>query len=112
MEETKSKCPKCRCWRSNEDFIKKDKVLKTCDKCRENNMKNKEKNKCEPKDNEEPKDNDPTKFIRHQRLFRKLNNEFLERAGKAVHIYQMKYAFVDIHDCRIHSDKDFSYTNY
>jgi len=47
MEETKSKCPKCRCWRKNEDFIKKDKVLKTCDKCRENNMKSSEKNKCE-----------------------------------------------------------------
>ena len=49
MEETKSKCPKCRCWRNNEDFIKKDKVLKTCEKCRQNNMKNKEKNKCEHK---------------------------------------------------------------
>ena len=49
MEETKTKCPRCRCWRSNEDFIKKDKVLRTCVKCRENNMKCKEKNKCEHK---------------------------------------------------------------
>ena len=47
MEETKSKCPKCRCWRNNEDFIKKDKVLKTCEKCRENCEKSREKNKCE-----------------------------------------------------------------
>ena len=109
MEETKSKCPKCRCWRKNEDFIKKDKVLKTCDKCRENNMKNKEKNKCEPKDNEEP--NDPTRYIRHQRLFRKINKEFLQQKAKQVHIIHMKHIFVDIRDCRIYSDKDFSYTN-
>ncbi len=47
MEETKSKCPKCRCWRKNEDFIKKDKVLKTCVKCRENNAKYQDKYKCE-----------------------------------------------------------------
>ena len=47
MEETKSKCPKCRCWRNNEDFIKKDKVLKTCLKCRQNGVKSNEKNKCE-----------------------------------------------------------------
>ena len=108
MEETKTKCPKCRCWRKNEYFIKKDKVLKTCDKCRENNMKNRDKKK-EPN---KPKDNDPTSYIRHQRLFRRLNNEFLERAGKSVHIYKMKYAFVDIRDCLIHSDKDFTHTNY
>ena len=47
MEETKSKCPKCRCWRNNEEFIKKDKVLKTCLKCRQNGVKSNEKNKCE-----------------------------------------------------------------
>jgi len=49
MEGTNSKCTKCRCWRNNEEFIKKDKVLKTCEKCRENNAKYKEKNKCEHK---------------------------------------------------------------
>jgi len=110
MEETKSKCPKCRCWRKNEDFIKKDKVLKTCDKCRENNMKNKDKNKCEPNDNEEP--NDLIRYIRHQRLFKKINNEFLEKKAKQVHRNNMKYILVDIRDHRIYSDKEFSFTNY
>ena len=47
MEETKSKCPKCRCWRNNEEFIKKNKVLKTCEKCRQNGIKFNEKYKCE-----------------------------------------------------------------
>jgi len=47
MEETKSKCPRCRCWRNNEDFIKNNKVLKTCENCRENSKKSNEKNKCE-----------------------------------------------------------------
>lgn len=109
MEETKTKCPRCRCWRSNEEFSKKNKVLKTCVKCRENSKKDREPKTEELKNNEEL--NDPTCYIRHQRLFRKLNNEFLERAGKSVHMYEMKYAFVDIRDCLIHSDKDFTYTN-
>ena len=110
MEETKSKCPKCRCWRSNEEFSKKNKVLKTCVKCRENNMKNKEKNKCEQVINEEPKDN-LTNYIRHQKVFKKINKEFLQQKAKQVHIINMKYVFVDIIDCLIHSDKDFTYTN-
>ncbi len=112
MEETKTKCPKCRCWRKNEDFIKKNKVLKTCDKCRENNMKNKDKNKCEHNDNEEPNDNEPIRYIRYQRLFKKINNEFLEKKAKQVHKYHTKYVFVDIRDHRIYSDKEFSFTNY
>ena len=100
------KCFGCRCLRIEEEFIYGNKINKSCIKCR-----NKRKRFREPKI-QEPKDNDLTNYIRHQRLFRKLNNEFLERAGKAVHMYNMKYAFVDIRDCRIHSDKDFSYTNY
>ena len=101
------KCPRCKCMRDIEDFeIYKGIRRKSCLKCKENNAKYKtnEPNKT--------KDNDLTNYIRHQKVFRKLNNEFLERAGKAVHIYQMKYAFVDIRDCLIHSDKDFTHTNY
>ena len=111
MEETKTKCPKCRCWRNNKDFIKKDKVLKTCDKCREFSKKTADKLKCEQVTNEEHKNDDPTQFIRHQRLLTKINIEFLEKACKKVHKYNMKYAFVDIRDCLIYSDKEFSYTN-
>ena len=113
MEETKTKCPRCRCWRSNEEFSKKNKVLKTCVKCRENSKKDREpKTNTNNETNEEPKNDDPTQFIRHQRLLTKINIEFLEKACKKVHKYHMKYIFVDIRDCRIYSDKEFSYTNY
>ena len=101
------KCPRCKCMRDIEDFeIYKGIRRKSCLKCKTNNAKYKTN---EPK---EPKDNDLTNYIRHQRLFRRLNNEFLERAGKAVHMYNMKHIFVDIRDCLIHSDKDFSYRNF
>ncbi len=112
MEETKTKCPRCRCWRSNEEFSKKNKVLKTCVKCRENSKKDKEPKTNTNNETNKTQNNDPTRYITHQKVFKKLNNEFLERAGKAVHMYNMKYAFVDIRDCRIHSDKEFSHTNY
>ena len=97
------KCPRCKCMRDIEDFeIYKGIRRKSCLKCKTNNAKYKTNT---------TKDNDLTNYIRHQRLFRKLNNEFLERAAKPVHIYKMKHVFVDIRDHRIFSDKDFSYTN-
>jgi hypothetical protein len=35
-EELKNKkCPKCNCWRFDNDFIGNNRLLKTCDKCRE-----------------------------------------------------------------------------
>jgi len=46
MEETKIKCPRCHCWRDKMEYLKENKVLKSCDKCRENDMKRKEKQKC------------------------------------------------------------------
>ena len=100
------KCPRCKCMRDIEDFeIYKGIRRKSCLKCKTNNAKYKtnEPNKT--------KDNDLTSYIRHQKVFRKLNKEFLERVGKSVHMYEMKYVFVDIRDCLIHSDKDFTYTN-
>ena len=111
MMNPMKKCSGCCCFRIEDEYIYGNKINKSCIKCRDKRKKNRYKKK-EPNEepNEEP--NDLTNYIRHQRLFRKLNNEFLERAGKAVHIYQMKYAFVDIRDCRIYSDKDFTYTNY
>ena len=35
----KEKCNKCRCWRETNDFIKNDKVMKTCIICRDNGLK-------------------------------------------------------------------------
>ena len=100
------KCSGCCCLRIEDDYIYGNKINKSCVKCRGKRKRNRE-----PKTNT-TKDNDLTRHIRHQRLFRRLNVEFLERAAKPVHMYKMKYAFVDIHDCLIHSDKDFSHTNY
>ncbi len=109
------KCPRCKCMRDIEDFeIYKGIRRKSCLKCKANNAKYKtnEPNKPnEPNEPNEPND-DPSRYIRHQRLYKKLNNEFLERAGKSVHIYNMRHILVDIRDCLIHSDKEFSHTNY
>ena len=43
MEQTKTKCNGCRCWREPADFIKNDKVVKSCIICREYREKNKDK---------------------------------------------------------------------
>jgi hypothetical protein len=110
--------------RLEDDFVYGNKINKSCIKCRDKRKKNRDKKKGEkpkePKEEpkmepkEEPKEepNDPTNFIRHQLFFKRLNIEFLERAAKPVHVYQMKHVFIDIRDCLIHSDKDFSFTNY
>ena len=110
------KCTGCSCMRLEDDFIYGNKINKSCIKCREKRKRNRDKKKgpkMEPKEEpkEEPK-NDLTSYIRHQRYYRKINIEFLERAAKPVHIYKMKHAFVDIRDHRIYSDKEFSFTNY
>ena len=104
--EAVKKCLGCRCLRLEDEFIYGNKINKSCLKCRD-----KRKRFRVPKI-QEPNDDDLTRYIRHQRLFRKINNEFLEKAGKKIHKYHMTYIFVDIRDCRIYSDKDFSYRNY
>jgi len=48
------KCPKCKCYRFENDFLKNDRRLKTCIKCRENDRRNKLKNKC-PHDRQKQK---------------------------------------------------------
>jgi len=46
MENTdKTKCNCCRCWKPNQDFINKDKVVKSCEKCRKLQALSREKNK-------------------------------------------------------------------
>lgn len=37
------KCPRCRCWRFPKEFISNDRLLKTCDVCREKNKKSTKK---------------------------------------------------------------------
>ena len=105
------KCLGCRCIRLEDEFIYGNKINKSCLKCRDKRKKNREPKTNTIKPNEEPKDNEPIRYIRHQRLFRKINKEFLQQKAKQVHIIHMKYIFVDIRDCLIHSDKDFTYTN-
>ena len=84
------KCLGCRCLRVEDEFIYGNKINKSCIKCRDKRKRNRE-----PKTNT-TKDNGLTRYIRHQRLFRRLNIEFLERAAKPVHIYKMKNIFIDI----------------
>jgi len=99
------KCFGCRCLRIEDEFIYGNKINKSCLKC-----KNKRKRFRVPKI-QEP--NDPiTRYIIHQRLFKKLHNEFLEKACKKVHKYNMRHILVDVRDCLIYSDKDFTHTNY
>ena len=98
------KCFGCRCLRIEEEFIYGNKINKSCIKCR-----NKRKRFREPKI-QEP--DDPIRYIRYQRLFKKLHIEFLEKAYKKVHKYHMTYVFIDVRDCLIYSDKDFSYRNF
>ena len=100
------KCLGCRCIRLEDEFIYGNKINKSCLKCRD-----KRKRFREPKI-QEPKDNDPIRYIRHQRLFKKLHIEFLEKVYKKVHIYNMRHILVDVRDCLIYSDKDFSYRNF
>jgi len=40
------RCPKCKCFRFEKDFIKNHRLLKTCINCRENGRRYKLKNKC------------------------------------------------------------------
>ena len=100
------KCFGCRCLRIEEEFVYGNKINKSCIKCR-----NKRKRFREPKI-QEPNDDDTIRYIRHQRLFKKLHIEFLDKASKKVHIYNMRHILVDVRDCLIYSDKDFSYRNY
>ncbi len=108
------KCPRCRCMRDETEYdVYKGIRRKTCLKCKEITKKQREKaNKKEPNIIQETTDDNPMKFIRHQQFFKKLNVEFIQRAAKPRHIYNMKHAFVDIRDHRIYSDRDFSFTNY
>ena len=41
-----TKCKRCRCYRYPSDFIKDDRVMKTCKNCREYYKKLKNENKC------------------------------------------------------------------
>ena len=40
-----TKCIRCRCYRYPSDFIKQDRVMKTCIICRENSQKERNKKK-------------------------------------------------------------------
>ncbi len=100
------KCFGCRCLRLEDEFIYGNKINKSCLKC-----KNKRKRFRESKI-QEHNDNEPIRYIRYQRLFKKINNEFLEKKAKQVHRNNMRHILVDIRDCLIYSDKDFSYRNF
>jgi len=47
MDESKVKCSRCHCWRDKMEYLKQNKVLKSCISCRQNDIKQREKQKCE-----------------------------------------------------------------
>jgi len=47
MDESKVKCSRCHCWRDKMEYLKKNIVLKSCVSCRQNDIKQREKQKCE-----------------------------------------------------------------
>ena len=47
MDESKVKCSRCHCWRNKMEYLKNDKVLKSCVSCRQNDAKQRKRNKCE-----------------------------------------------------------------
>ena len=47
MDESKVKCSRCHCWRNKMDYLKQNKILKSCVFCRQNDVKQREKQKCE-----------------------------------------------------------------
>ena len=84
-----TKCSNCKCLYDNANFTYNNKTYKTCNKCR-----NKRKKKAKPVDEPNPLE----QFIRHQKKFKKLNQQFLDRAAKPVHMYNMRTIFTDIRD--------------
>jgi len=47
MDESKVKCSRCHCWRDRMEYLKKNRVLKSCVSCRQNDIKQRDKQKCE-----------------------------------------------------------------
>ena len=99
--ETKTKCSKCKSLHDKNHFIYNNKVYKICIKCK--NKRNSKKDIIEP--------NPLEQFIRHQKLFKKINNQFMSYAYESVHIYDMRYALVDIRDClSISNERQYSFS--
>ena len=60
--------------------------------------KKKDKNTDKDKKTSTDKNTDIMTFIRHQKTYQKLLNEFKDTASQAVHLYNTKNLFVDIRD--------------
>ena len=46
MDESNVKCSRCHCWRDRMEYLKNNRVLKSCVSCRQNDIKQREKQKC------------------------------------------------------------------
>ena len=107
--EEKQKYKSCKCFRNVSSFKKldDDTMHKTCVTCCQrqktrkeckNMDKKKDKNTDKDKNTSTDKNTDIMTFIRHQKTYRKLLNEFKERVSQGVHLYNTKNLFVDIRD--------------
>ena len=107
--EEKQKCKSCKCFRNVSSFKKldDDTTHKTCVTCSE-----RQKTRKECKSTDTDKSTDIMTFIRHQKTYQKLLNEFKDRASQAVHFYDTKNLFVDIRDrWNPSDDRDNSFCN-
>ena len=105
----KSKCSKCKSFRDKNHFVYNNKIYKICIKCKNKRETIKTKLKIYRPNEIEP--NPLERFIRHQKLFKKINNQFMSYAYEAVHVYDMRYALVDIRDClSISNERQYSFS--
>jgi len=69
MDESKVKCSRCHCWRDKMEYLKNDRVLKSCISCRQNDIKHREKKKCEHgRQRSQCKECVGSSFCEHKRL--------------------------------------------
>ena len=94
-----NRCSNCKSLQKIEDFVllKNGKTKKTCLRC-----STKKKEVC----------NHTEQYIRHQKMYKKILNEFKDKSAYPVHIYKSKSIFIDIRDIYSPSnDKEISFVN-
>ena len=101
------RCTSCRTNSDNSQFLKENKTVKTCLRCREKAQHQRGAKiqiiQTEPQT--------PCRFIEHHRKFKRLNEKFIMRAYFPRHKYETKHLMVDIRDCRRPSS-EVVYINY
>ena len=90
-QSTKEKCASCYNLLPAEFFQKEEKMLKTCEGCRNKSSEMYKNKKQEPQT--------PCRFIDHRIKFKRLNDQFMTRTAFPRHKFETKYVMTDIRDC-------------